>query len=221
MNTRHRPRVAFIHATWAAAAPITQAMGEEFPDAQIWHLLDDRLQEDALEDGMSTALQERMFGLIGHAFNGGADAVQLTCSMYSGLAAEARERWQKPVYGPDEALQEAVRESGAGEARVVFSWPQACTDGTERMKQAVSSQAMAITGVVAEGAAAAVARHDNEELLRRLQEAVGAVTEGTVIALGQYSLSPVSALLAERTGAPVLAGPVLAARQLRSTLRQH
>lgn len=213
-----QPKVAFIHATWAAAEPITAAVRQELPDAVLWHLLDDRLQEDALTDGMSTTLHERMLHLIDHAVSGGADAVQLTCSMYASVVATARQRWDLPIFGPDEALQQAVREYDAQEVRLLFSWPQACADGTQRMKDAVAPTALVVRGVVAEGAATAVADRDEQRLLEALADAAGDREDGVVIALGQYSLSPVSAVLAQRLDMPVLTGPALAAQQLRRSL---
>ena len=37
------PTVAMVHATPAAMAPAVTAFGERFPEAGLWHLLDDLL----------------------------------------------------------------------------------------------------------------------------------------------------------------------------------
>ena len=82
------PLVAIIHATPATFGPVKNAFRQEFPDAQLWHLLDDRLVTDAdRSGGLTPALHSRMEALIEYAVAGGAEAVQLACSMYGPVAA--------------------------------------------------------------------------------------------------------------------------------------
>jgi hypothetical protein len=70
------PTLALVHATPAAMAPAVAAFGERFPEAGLWHLLDDRLVTDAERaGGLVPPLRRRMLSLIGHAVAGGADGV--------------------------------------------------------------------------------------------------------------------------------------------------
>ena len=60
------------------------------PRGRLWHLLDNRLVTDAdAAGGLTPALHDRMSSLIQYAVDGGADAVQLSCSMYGPVAADA------------------------------------------------------------------------------------------------------------------------------------
>ena len=103
------PTVAMVHATPAAMAPAVAAFGERFPEAGLWHLLDDRLVSDAEQaGGLVPSLRRRMLSLIGHAVSGGADGVLLTCSMYGPVARLAAQLWDRPVAGSDEAIYQRV-----------------------------------------------------------------------------------------------------------------
>lgn len=103
------PTLALVHATPAAMAPAVAAFGERFPEAGLWHLLDDRLVTDAERaGGLVPPLRRRMLSLIGHAVAGGADGVLLTCSMYGPVARLAAQLWDRPVAGSDEAMYERV-----------------------------------------------------------------------------------------------------------------
>ena len=65
-------------------APAAHAFADEFPEAELWHLLDDRLVSGRrrARAGSPRRCSGRMSTLIQYAVDGGADAVQLSCSMY-------------------------------------------------------------------------------------------------------------------------------------------
>ena len=107
------PLIALISAVTAAIPPARLAFDEEFPEARLWTVLDDRLLADAAEHGaVSTHLATRMHRLIEHTLIEGAHAVLLTCSMYAPVAHRAAATAGVPVLGPDDAVVEAV--AGAG-----------------------------------------------------------------------------------------------------------
>ena len=117
-----RPTVALIHASPASVAPAMAAFAEEFPDANLWNLLDDRLVVDAdAAGGLTPALRERMTTLIKYAVDGGADAVQLSCSMYGPVAVDAAGSDRFTVLASDQAMFDHVapwpRRASASSAR--------------------------------------------------------------------------------------------------------
>lgn len=68
-----RPLVALIHAVPTGARIAREAFEEEFPQADVWNVLDDRLLDDALDaGGLTGALRRRMLRLIAHVMEGGA-----------------------------------------------------------------------------------------------------------------------------------------------------
>src|SRR5690625_4708365 len=124
--------VALISATPVAIAPATEALAEEFPQARVWNLLDDRLLQDASDaGGLAEPLAERMRGLIEHAVGAGADAVLLTCSMYGQVAQQAP--IPVPALAPDEAAFAEASSGTYGTVLVVASFDSAFHDSVHRL----------------------------------------------------------------------------------------
>lgn len=213
-----RPRIALISATPAAIGPATSALAAEFPEADVWNLLDDKLLADAdAQGGLGDDLAARMRRLIDHAVAGGADGILLTCSMYGPVARE-RDLGQ-PVLAPDEAAFDELLAGGYRSILVVASLESALRDAVARLsafltesgapatvRGVVSTEAFEATGDTARLAAALGAT--------ALDHAAGA----DAIFLAQYSLAPATAAVAELAGLPVVAGPVSAAVRLRDAL---
>lgn len=213
------PVVALISAVPTAIVPARAAFGAFFPSATVWNLLDDRLLTDAAQQGgVGPELVARMHRLIDHAILGGADAVLLTCSMYSAAAQEKSLATSIPVLGPDEALFEEAATGGYRRVAVVSSSADALADSVSRIR-CVTAADVAVSGVVAEGAAAAARAGDMAALTAAVVEALAdAVTDCDAVVLGQYSLAPAAVGVAAAVGLPTLSGPELAVRTLQHRL---
>ncbi|ARJ06829.1 hypothetical protein GCM10010988_21550 [Cnuibacter physcomitrellae] len=205
------PRIALVHGVQAAMRPAQEAVRSEL-DCTIWNLLDDRLIDDALAgDGVTTALQERMQHLIDSAVDR-ADAVLITCSLYSFMAG-LQPSDGVPVFGSDDAaFDEAV---GAGRGiTLVSSMPAALRDSEERLLGHAESRGATLdvaSTLVAEVMPAVLAAD-----YRRVAEVIaGTVPRQSVIVLAQYSLAPAAPLLAEITDSHVISPAAAAARTLR------
>jgi hypothetical protein len=222
-TTPSAPLVALISATPAAIGPAQQAFATEFPDAELLNLLDDGLQEQANRaGGLTDHLTMRMRRLIDHAVLEGADAILLTCSMYSSVAQLAAPELQVPILGPDDAAFTAATTGDYRSVLVIASLPAALADVQARLVAAAVDRgaAIAVTGVVADGAFAAVQSGNTDALLTSLKNAatVHGAADVDAVLLAQYSLTPVAAQLRAHTGKPVLSGPTLAATLLRDTI---
>jgi Asp/Glu/Hydantoin racemase len=219
------PTVALIHAGPASLAPAKEAFTTSFPDAQLWNLLDDRLVVDAdLAGGLTPALHERMSTLIQYALDGGAAAVQLSCSMYGPVAADAAGRTSVPVLASDQAMFEHVRESAVGRVGVLASLESAAKDSAERLRGelATSSTGTTVIWRVADGAAKAANAGDQPLLEERMVAAAQDLArEVDMVLIAQYSLAPTLAAVAAAVSVPVLSPPHLAASTLRATLSQE
>ena len=218
-----RPLVALISATPAAIPPARHAFANDFPDAELLNLLDDGLQEQANRaGGLTPHLIDRMKRLISHAALEGASGILLTCSMYSSVAQLVAADLDVPIQGPDDAAFAVATSGSYTSVLVLASLPAALADVQARLVAEAEHHCveLAVTGVVADGAFAAVQSGDTQELLRSLQDAASQNGAGDVdaVLLAQYSLTPVAEQLERHTGKPVLSGPTLAAQALREAI---
>lgn len=220
-----RPTVALIHASQASMAPAEAAFGDEFPEAELWHLLDSRLVTDAdAAGGLTDGLRARMSTLIQYAVDGGADAVQLSCSMFGPVAYDAAVRQPVTVLASDQAMFDHI--AGLRPARVVVlaSLSPAAADSARRLGDwlAAAEVTSEIESVAVNGAAAAASAGDLDELTRIMAAAaVTAAESADVIVLAQYSLAPAMSGIAAAVEVPVLSAPHLAAGALAGRLGER
>ena len=218
-----RPIVALVSATMAAVPPVEQAFARVFPNARLWNLLDDRLLQDADEQGGVTPdLRDRMVRLIEHARREGADAVLLTCSLYGSVARELGASADLPIAGPDDAAFAAVLVSGAARIGVVGSGELSVADSTERLQAAAASAGLDLEAIpiFAADASAASKAGDTDGVAATVAAVVGASgSPADALLLAQYSLAPAASRIAELTGLPVFSGPDRAALAIRDALR--
>src|SRR5699024_11138677 len=113
-------------------------LAEEFPQAKVWNLLDDRLLQDAADAGeLTDPLAGRMRSLIEHAVVAGADAVLLTCSMYGQVAQHSPA--PIPTLAPDEAAFAEAGSGTYGTVLVVASFESALNDSVRRFEATVAA----------------------------------------------------------------------------------
>ncbi|MGY0390698.1 hypothetical protein ACWZJV_27305 [Nocardioides sp. WG-D5] len=219
-----RPTVALIHASQAALAPAEGAFGDEFPEADLWHLLDSRLVTDAdAAGGLTEDLRARMATLIQYAIDGGADSVQLTCSMYGPVAYDVAARQPVTVLASDQAMFDQVVVLRPGRVAVLASLGAAAADSAQRLGDwlAAAGVTSTIESVVVAGAADAVSAGDVEELTQIMAVSAATVAKtAEVIVLAQYSLAPALAGIAAAVDVPVLSAPHLAAGSLAAGLKE-
>lgn len=215
-----RPRIALISATTAAIQPAMLGLGDEFPEAEVWNLLDDMLMPDVDAAGRLTPeLAQRMERLIEHAVAGGAAGILLTCSMYGSVAKSAHA--SIPVMAPDEAAFAEITAGPWKSVLVVASMAAAMQDSVARLEEEISRSGASfrVSGTVATTAAERVKAGDIAGLAEALAEAVRSQPEQfEVVFLAQYSLSPATLELAKLLGLPVVSGPRSAAVSLRKAL---
>lgn len=217
-----RPTVALIHASEASMAPAAAAFGDEFPRAELWHLLDNRLVSDAdRAGGLTPDLHARMSTLIQYAVDGGADAVQLSCSMYGPVAQDAAAHQPITVLASDQAMFDHVVKLRPKRVGVLASLVSAGADSAERLGgwlEAAGVESAIVTRVV-EGAADAAGAGDLDTLTKLMaDEAVELAASVDVIVLAQYSLAPALLGIAAAVRLPVLSAPHLAAATLARNL---
>jgi len=219
-----RPLIALVSAVPAAIPPAEAAFAAEFPEARLWNILDDRLLAEVDErGGLTPELAARMERLIQHAITEGADGVLVTCSVYGsvvhGLQGPEAAGLPVPAFASDDAAFAAVLVGDFRSVLLLSPAPAPLQDSLARLTSEVTAAGveLEIAAAVAEGAPAA---GDVDELTRILHEtylASGAAVDAVL--LGQYSLSPAGAALAELIEVPVLTAPGRAAIALRDALQ--
>ncbi|MGA1838261.1 aspartate/glutamate racemase family protein [Herbiconiux sp. 11R-BC] len=225
ISAADRPLVALISAVPTAIPPAVAALAGEFPAARVWNLLDDRLLDEVTErGGLTPELAERMARLVRHAVAEGADGILVTCSRYGDVVHDLVPQTAVPLLASDDAAFGAVLGSGLRSVLLISPAAGPLADSLERLTAAAASAGIEldITGAVAEGSPAAAAAGDAAALVDILagayRSAAGGGTRFDAVLLGQYSLSPAGAALAERIGVPVLTTPVRAAIALREQI---
>jgi hypothetical protein len=216
-----QPLIALVSGVAAAIPPAAAAVTGAMPGATVWNLLDDRLISDAQERGAVTPeMEARLFRLVEHAKREGADAVLLTCSMYSHLAARASLEYGVPVEASDDSAFREVASSG-GTVFLVSSVDLALADASARLVeiQQRSGASVRVIPVLAEAARAPSLAGDTSSVAEAIVVAVKATGEhGDRVLLANYSLAHAAREISLGLDLPVLTGPSFAALDLRAQL---
>ena len=219
------PRIALIHATPLAMAPVADAFAQLWPQAGLMNLLDDCLSADLARDGQLTpAMNERMLSLARYVRTQGADAILFTCSAFGPAIDEAAAVLDVPVLKPNEAMFEealALCAQAGPQARAglltTFA-PSAAPmraefeDMARQRGQATGLDADCAYGAMTLLQAGQAAEHDARGC------EIGARSQAQVLMLGQFSMARAQAAVAQRTGKPVLTSPASAVRKLQGLL---
>lgn len=219
------PRIALIHATPVAMAPVAAAFARLWPEADAQHLLDDRLSADLARQGRLTApLTQRFVDLARYAVAAGARGVLFTCSAFGPAIEAAGRAIAVPVHKPNEAMfLEALAVAAAGENLRVgllstFAPSIAPMQGELLALAAAQGRRVVVESACAAGALEALSGGDAAGHDRRVAAQAEALRHCDVVMLGQFSMARACAQVAERLGRPVLSSPDSAVRRLRRSL---
>ncbi|WP_146069265.1 hypothetical protein [Arthrobacter sp. ZGTC412] len=218
---QHRPLVALISANPVVIAPAKTAFEEEFPEARLWNILDDRLQDDADHRGVTGSLAQRLHRLIEHAVLEGAEAILLTCPVYTTALRSYTDRCPVPLLDPDETALQNVFNAAPGTVLVLASARQPLTVAVNRLINETAERGVPIEirGAVVKDAQAPAVNGDTDGLSKALLTAVQKQPVAPeAILLAQYSLGPATNVLEAATGIPVYSGPLNSAAALRRTI---
>ena len=104
------PTIALVHAVLPALAPMEEALAIEWPQAQVRHLLDEGLSTEVIRyGGVSSQCVARMYDVLHLAARTKPDAILLTCTAYSTMVPEARDRFPgTPLFAVDQMMVETA-----------------------------------------------------------------------------------------------------------------
>ncbi len=208
-------RVALLHTGAVVIGPIADRAREALPDVEIVNYLDDRIVADLGDPARAASVAGRLADLARAARAGGADAVMLTCSSISHLAAPTAEAAGLPVLRIDEAMADAAVRSGARIA-VLATLPTTLvpTAALLRERAARAGTTVELIEEVIDGAFGAADRQVHDRLVVAAIERHA--DDADVIVLAQASMA--SAAARARTDVPVLSSIVPGIARLRDFL---
>jgi Asp/Glu/hydantoin racemase len=215
------PTIALVHAVLPALAPMERAILDEIPGARVRHLFDEGLSTEAERYGGVTAeCVERMMTVLDLAIRAQADAVLLTCTAYSTIVPQARERFAgTPIYAVDQMMVERAV-ADAARIGVLATFPA----GLEQQRVMLEAEAAArgkaieIVPSLHPEAMKALRAGDAATHDRIVLDALPAIAERSdLVLLAQVSMARVYPQVPAQYADRVLSSPQLAARALKAT----
>lgn len=224
------PRIALIHATPLAVAPVSQAFDRLWPQARLVNLLDDSLSADLAAAGhLNEALAGRILALARYVRGNGADGILFTCSSFGPAIEAAGAVVGVPALKPNEAMYEealaacqAAPAGGSGVARAglltTFA-PAAAPMELEFIEMASRFGAQVpLDCACADGAMALLQSGDAAAHDASIVAAAGRLPEASVLMLGQFSMARALPAVQAATGKTILTSPESAVRKLQRAL---
>jgi len=213
-------RIALIHAVKVAIAPVEEAFGELWPEAECGNILDDSLSLDRERDGeLTAAMTQRIMALAEYAAGTGAAGILFTCSAFGEAIEAAAARAPVPVLKPNQAMFEAALAAGRRIGMLATFAPsvQSMEDefrslaGSRRSPATIESHCVA--GAMAALKAGDAARHD-----KLIAAAAPRFADCDAVLLAHFSTARAAPAVAAVLDRPVLTSPGSAVARLRAMI---
>lgn len=224
-QTSAAPRIALIHALEESVLPARAAFAANWPQAQAFDLLDTSLATDLAARGqLDAAMTERFLTLGRYAAAtegtaGPAQAILFTCSAFGPAIDAVKRALTIPVLRPNEsAFAEAL--ATGGRIGLVVTFAPSLPALTQELT-AMAGRPVDVTGVVVDGALAALKAGDGATHDRLAAEAAARLEGIDTLILGQFSLARARAAIEAATGLPVVTTPDAAIRGLQRALAER
>lgn len=221
-TTEAAPRIALIHALEESVLPARSAFASHWPDAKAFDLLDTSLATDlAARGSLDQAMTERFLTLGRYAAAtegtaGPAKAILFTCSAFGPAIDAVKRALPIPVLRPNEsAFAEAL--ALGGRIGLIVTFAPSLPALTQELSE-MAGKAVDVTGVVVEGALAALKAGDGATHDRLAAEAAARLEGIDTLILGQFSLARARPAIEAATGLRVLTTPEAAIRGLKRAL---
>jgi Asp/Glu/hydantoin racemase len=214
------PRIALIHATPVAIAPIVCAFDRLWPQARVTNLLEDSLSADLAQEGRLTGrMTERFITLARYARDCGADAILFTCSAFGPAIEAARATVDIPVLKPNEAMLDEAVSAGTNIGLIATFEPSipALEAELEGLARERGVRLNVHTSAVPE-ALAALHSGNTPEHDRQIAAAAARMQDCEALVLAQFSMASAAELIPEKPGRKVLTSPASAVMRLKQTL---
>jgi Asp/Glu/hydantoin racemase len=216
------PRIALIHALEESVLPARTAFAAHWPEAKAFDLLDTSLATDLASRGsLDAAMTERFLTLGRYAAategtNGPAEAILFTCSAFGPAIDAVKRALPIPVLRPNEsAFAEALALGGRIGLMVTFA--PSLPSLTQEIRE-MAGAPVEVTGVMVEGALAALKAGDGATHDRLAAETAAKLSGIDTLILGQFSLARARPAIEAATGLRVVTTPEAAIRGLKRAI---
>jgi len=220
--TETAPRIALLHALEESVLPARAAFAANWPQAKTFDLLDTSLAVDlAARGSLDEAMMERFLTLGRYASategtNGPARAILFTCSAFGPAIDAVKRDLPIPVLRPNEsAFAEAL--ALGGRIGLIVTFAPSLPALTRELNE-MAGRPVEVTGIVVDGALAALKAGDGATHDRLAAEAAAKLKGVDTLILGQFSLARARPAIEAATGLPVVTTPEAAIRGLKKAL---
>jgi hypothetical protein len=226
------PRIALIHATPLAVAPVNEAFARLWPNTVLMNLLDDSLSADhAKNKGVLTdAMTQRFIDLAQYAKRTGADAVLFTCSAFGPAIEIARDAVGIPTLKPNEAMFEdaiSLAQTTNGDIALIATFePSLAPMASEFSAQSKQRNfTRTLTNHYVPDAMAALGKGDAQTHHNLITNKASTLSNTAIILLAQFSMAAAKQVVEAKLSAigkphiHVLTSPECAVLSLQRTLQ--
>lgn len=215
-------KLALLHTSPVLTPLFASLCAKWMPEVKIFHMVDESLIKNTIEvRHLQKVTIRRLIGQIGSGFDGGADAVLVTCSSIGPGVEIAQTVFDRPVIRVDEAMAiKAVEQGKRIGVIATLSTTLAPTAALVRRKAQEAGKEVEIVECLGEGAFEAVMAGDTATHDRIVGDALTDKLRGVDgIVLAQASMARVlEGLPAGAVKAPVFASPELGVKATREVL---
>ena len=215
-------KLALLHTSPVLTPLFASLCAKWLPEVKIFHMVDESLIKNTIEAGQLRKVTiRRLVGLIASGFDGGADAVLVTCSSIGPGVEIAQSLFEQPVIRVDEAMAKTAVEQGRRIGVIAtLSTTLAPTTALVYRKAREAAKQVEIVECLCDGAFEAVMTGDRATHDRIVGEALtNKLRNVDVVVLAQASMARVlEGLPAGALKAPVFASPELGVKFTRNVL---
>jgi hypothetical protein len=218
-------RIALIHATALAIAPVNLAFARHWPQAQLQNILDDSLSRDHAMAGHLTAVMvQRFVNLALYAKGSGCHAILFTCSAFGQAIEAAGAAADIQTLKPNEAMfeQALTTPSGSRSLRVglVASFEPSIASMQQEFEALAQTKGRSIEfhGLFVPQAMNDLAQGLELAHHQRIAQGVSQLPPCDVIMLAQFSMAVAQTLVQQQTQVPVLTSPDCAVLTLKQRM---
>lgn len=222
MRPSTQPRIALIHATAVAIAPIRDALASGWPEAEPVNILEDALSPDrAKQSEITTDMTERIVDLARYARKIGSAGVLFTCSAFGAAIETAAGVLDIPVLKPNEAMFEAAIAAGRNNAMIATFSPSVEGMEAEFVEAAQKHDPAAqLTSFLVEPAMTALRAGDAATHNCLIADKATSLCSFDAILLAHFSTSQAATAVRDAVRIPVFTSPDAAVAKLRRLVLQ-
>lgn len=219
-----KARIALIHALEESVLPARTAFARDWPECEIFDLLDTSLAVDLAAQGgaLDGTMNERFLTLASYAAqtpgNGAStDAILFTCSAFGDAIEAVKQALTVPVLRPNESAFAQALATGSNIGLLVTFGPSEASLCAElHAMAAAAGREVTVTTALADGALSALKAGDGALHDHLAAEDARGLSSCDVVILGQFSLARAEYAVAAACGRPVITTPGAAVSALRA-----